>query len=308
MQRVWCADEGLRHARCHIPWEPTTLRRSAEFFLLNASAGSVPPPGHVAVAVAGHPDNLCLTGLYRNTIYILLPGSGSGAALRPDRRPAQYAVGPLTCRPATSDRPEPPGAGRRVPVAAGLRRRSPWPWSWAVQASPGSSRRDCRTQEVKYRNAIYCVGGYSWCEQAGPAPEDFRHLLAFRASLRQFQYWSETQARAAGLTQVQHQLLVAIKGHPGGGPPTVSDLAAYLLLRHHSTVELVDRAEAGGLVRRAPDQDDARVVRVKLTGKGDRLVIELTQSHLAELRKLAATLTELAPDGQVGKRAPRPGC
>lgn len=219
MQRVWCADEGLRHARCHIPWEPTTLRRSAEFFLLNASAGSVPPPGHVAVAVAGHPDNLCLTGLYRNTIYILLPGSGSGAALRPDRRPAQYAVGPLTCRPATSDRPEPPGAGRRVPVAAGLRRRSPWPWSWAVQASPGSSRRDCRTQEVKYRNAIYCVGGYSWCEQAGPAPEDFRHLLAFRVRPRQF-----------------------------------------------------------------------------------------PQAHLAELRELAATLTELAPDGQVGKRAPRPGC
>ena len=45
-------------------------------------------------------------------------------------------------------------------------------------------------------------------------PEDFEHLLAFRVSLRRFQHWSEDQARAAGLTHAQHQLLVAVKGHP----------------------------------------------------------------------------------------------
>lgn len=130
-----------------------------------------------------------------------------------------------------------------------------------------------------------------------PSPEDFQHVLAFRVSLRRFQHWSEQQARAAGLTHVQHQLLVAIKGHPGDLPPTVGDLAAYLLLRHHSAVELVDRAERAGLVRRSPDPEDARIVRVKLTRKGDQLVIELTKAHLAELRKLAAVLNELAPGG-----------
>ncbi|HEY9242559.1 MAG TPA: MarR family winged helix-turn-helix transcriptional regulator [Streptosporangiaceae bacterium] len=135
-----------------------------------------------------------------------------------------------------------------------------------------------------------------WTEdQASPAPADFQHLLAFRVSLRQFQHWSETQARSVGLTQVQHQLMVAIKGHPGRLPPTIGDLAAYLLLRHHSTVELVDRAEVAGLVRRMADQDDARVVRVTLTAKGNRLVIQLTKAHLAELRKLAVTLNELTP-------------
>ena len=51
-----------------------------------------------------------------------------------------------------------------------------------------------------------------------PTLEDFRHLLAFRVSLRRFQHWSEQQARAAGLTHVQHQLLVAVKGHPGELP------------------------------------------------------------------------------------------
>jgi DNA-binding MarR family transcriptional regulator len=123
--------------------------------------------------------------------------------------------------------------------------------------------------------------------------EDFEHLLAFRASLRRFQRWSEDQAKAAGLTHVQHQLLVAIKGHPGSEPPTVGELADYLLLRHHSTVELVDRAEAAGLVRRVNDARDGRVARVRLTSKGDQILMQLTPSHLVELHSLAAILDEL---------------
>ncbi len=126
-----------------------------------------------------------------------------------------------------------------------------------------------------------------------PTRQDFEHLLDFRVSLRRFQHWSERQARAEGLTHAQHQLLVAIKGHPGTLPPAVVELADYLLLRHHSVVELVDRAEAAGLVHRRTDPDDARVVRVALTGKGDRLVTQLTEAHLAELYKLAAVLDEL---------------
>jgi DNA-binding MarR family transcriptional regulator len=124
-------------------------------------------------------------------------------------------------------------------------------------------------------------------------------VLAFRTSLRRFQRWSEDEARAAGLTHVQHQLLVAIKGHPGTAPPTVGDLASYLLLRPHSAVELVDRAEAAGLVRRVPDAADARVVRVELTNRGDLLVTRLTRNHLEELHKLAAVLGQLTerPNG-----------
>ena len=133
--------------------------------------------------------------------------------------------------------------------------------------------------------------------------EDFEHLLAFRVSLRRFQRWSETQAQEAGLTHVQHQLLVAIKGHPGSQPPTVGDLAGYLLLRHHSAVELVDRAEAAGFVRRVPDNTDGRLVRVALTAKGDRCLNELTPAHLAELHDLAALLDELVAGWD--RRSPR---
>jgi DNA-binding MarR family transcriptional regulator len=123
--------------------------------------------------------------------------------------------------------------------------------------------------------------------------QDFRRLLEFRVALREFQRWSEDQAEAAGLTHVQHQLLVAIKGHPGNQPPTVGDLAGYLLLRPHSTVELIDRAEAAGLVERVPDGNDGRVVRVRLTKDGDRTVHRLARAHLDRLHELATVLDDL---------------
>jgi DNA-binding MarR family transcriptional regulator len=122
---------------------------------------------------------------------------------------------------------------------------------------------------------------------------DYERLLAFRVSLRAFQRWSEDQARAAGLTHVQHQLLVAVMGHPGDQAPAVGDLAEYLQLRPHSAVELVDRAEAAGLVRRVPDASDGRIVRVELTAAGGQVVRQLTPGHLDRLHELAKVLDDL---------------
>jgi DNA-binding MarR family transcriptional regulator len=120
--------------------------------------------------------------------------------------------------------------------------------------------------------------------------------LRFRVTLLRFLRWSEEQAAAVGLTPAQHQLLVAIKGHPGPEPPAIREIAEYLMLRSHSAVGLVDRAEAAGIVRRQPDSDDGRVVRVRLTDKGDQLVTALTSAHLAELYNLADALSDLLPD------------
>ncbi len=123
--------------------------------------------------------------------------------------------------------------------------------------------------------------------------DDYENLLEFRTSLRRFQNWSQEQARAAGLTPAQHQLLLAIKGHRGDAGPTVSDLAALLLLRHHSTVELIDRAERAGLVNRRADRSDGRVIRVALTADGERRLDQLTPAHLDELEQLAPVLDQL---------------
>ena len=52
--------------------------------------------------------------------------------------------------------------------------------------------------------------------------EDYSRLLELRDGLRRFLHWSEQQAREAGITPAQHQLLLAVRGHPGGRP-TLSD-------------------------------------------------------------------------------------
>ncbi|HJR24593.1 MAG TPA: MarR family winged helix-turn-helix transcriptional regulator [Acidimicrobiales bacterium] len=116
----------------------------------------------------------------------------------------------------------------------------------------------------------------------------YAQLLDFRDGLRRFLRWSEQQAKAAGLTPAQHQLLLAIRGH--GDDPTIGDLAGHLLLRHHSTVELVDRAEAGGLVRRDLDPTDHRIVHVRLTRSGRGHLAELSAAHLEELERLAPSV------------------
>ncbi|MGP7997160.1 MAG: MarR family winged helix-turn-helix transcriptional regulator [Streptosporangiaceae bacterium] len=127
--------------------------------------------------------------------------------------------------------------------------------------------------------------------------EDYENLLAFRTGLRRFLRWSEARAREVGLTPAQHQLLLAIKGHPGTDPPAVGDLAEYLLLRPHSTVELIDRAEAAGLVERWGDEGDGRITRVRLTAGGAQRLDRLTAAHLDELQRLAPILDQLTRAG-----------
>jgi DNA-binding MarR family transcriptional regulator len=126
--------------------------------------------------------------------------------------------------------------------------------------------------------------------------EDYENLLAFRTSLRRFQHWSQAQARTAGLTPAQHQLLLAIKGHHSRYGPTIGDLAGYLLLRSHSVVELVDRVGAAGLVERWGDDDDGRLTRVRLTADGEQRLSQLAAAHLDELQRLAPILDQLVAE------------
>jgi DNA-binding MarR family transcriptional regulator len=122
----------------------------------------------------------------------------------------------------------------------------------------------------------------------------YRELLAFRTALRRFLRWSDERAAAAGLTGQQHQLLLAILGHVGPPAPTIGDVAEHLLLRHHSAVELVDRAEQAGLVQRVVDDADRRVVRLLLTTRGRRILDQLSAAHLEELARLAPIVQRLA--------------
>jgi DNA-binding MarR family transcriptional regulator len=144
-----------------------------------------------------------------------------------------------------------------------------------------------------------------------PTDEDYRRLLELRTGLRRFLRSSEQQAETAGLTPAQHQLLLAIRGHPEPRGPTGGDVAAYLLLRHHSAVGLVDRAEAAGLLARSQDPDNLSVVRLRLTDLGSRQLEALSELHLEELAHLAPTMealwNALEQDSDGGpRRTPRP--
>jgi len=136
--------------------------------------------------------------------------------------------------------------------------------------------------------------------QAKLTDEDFARLLELRDGLRRFLHWSEGQARAVGVTGTQHQLLLAVRGH--GSAPSIGEVAEHLLLRHHSVVELVDRAALAGLVERDDDEVDQRVVRVRVTVEGEAKLTALAGAHIEELARLRASFTSLFEQPQEERR------
>lgn len=127
----------------------------------------------------------------------------------------------------------------------------------------------------------------------GLSQHDYRTLARFRHALRVFQRFSEDAARAAGVTPAQHQLLLAIKGWEGSGSPAVADLAESLQLRHHSVVELIQRATGAGLVSAGADERDARRQLIALTGRGEEILASLSLVHRDELRRFRSEMADL---------------
>ena len=121
--------------------------------------------------------------------------------------------------------------------------------------------------------------------------QDFEALARFRFGIRRYLRFSEETVRQHGVTPQQYQLLLAIKGFPGRDWAVVRELADRLQLRHHSVVELVNRAQAQDLVHRTTDPDDARAVRVVLTDQGEQLLDRLSALHRDELRRMDTVLT-----------------
>jgi len=113
---------------------------------------------------------------------------------------------------------------------------------------------------------------------------DYRSLAEVRYQIRRFLHFSEQASRRAGLEPHQHQLMLALKGLPAGVRPRIGELAERLQIRHHSTVELVDRLAARNYVRRQRVGEDRREVLLSLTPKGVRVLRELSLHHRAELR------------------------
>lgn len=91
--------------------------------------------------------------------------------------------------------------------------------------------------------------------------------------------------------------MLAIRGHADRQGPTIGQAANYLLTRHNTAVELVNRTQRAGLIDRTPDEQDHRVVRLALTAEGHRRLTALSAVHIEELARLSpmieALITEL---------------
>lgn len=133
----------------------------------------------------------------------------------------------------------------------------------------------------------------------------FQALGDFRYEIRRFLNFSERAAREAGIEPHQHQALLAIQSLPVHERATIGMLAERLQVQHHSAVELSDRLQRKGLIRRSRNERDHRQVLLELTRRGENLLHGLSRAHRAELRtaapKLIRALRAIVRSGESAK-------
>ena len=140
------------------------------------------------------------------------------------------------------------------------------------------------------------------------APAKLKELAEFRYRLRQFLSFSEMASETLGISAQQYQVLQVIATVPEGRPASISYLAERMMVRHNSAVELVDRTEKAGLVRRVADETDHRRSLVEVTAHGGEVLTQLVGQHLIELEiagpEMARALRRLIePGGGSGRAA-----
>jgi DNA-binding MarR family transcriptional regulator len=119
---------------------------------------------------------------------------------------------------------------------------------------------------------------------------EYRALAELRYRIRHFLREGDAQARIAGLEPQQYLLLLTIRGLPEGVEASIRSLAERLVLKHHSVVELIDRLELHGYVRRNRSRDDRRSVLVSLLPRGEKLLEQVAKQRISELRSSGAAL------------------
>jgi DNA-binding MarR family transcriptional regulator len=122
---------------------------------------------------------------------------------------------------------------------------------------------------------------------------DYEALAQFRYRLRVFLEFADTNARKVGLTSQQYQALLTIKGLSGETPMFVGELAGFLLIKHHTAVELVGRMVRLGLLQKTVDASDNRRVLVTLTKKGNLLLRKVAAVNFRHLGASSLTLSRV---------------
>jgi len=135
--------------------------------------------------------------------------------------------------------------------------------------------------------------------------DEYRALAELRYRIRQFLREADAVARAAGLEPQQYLMLLAIRGLPRGDEATIRTLAHRVVLKHHSTVELIDRLERRGYVCRRRGRDDRRLVMVSLLPRGQRVLETVAKHRISELRSNGRQLVHAIKQLLEHRRQPR---
>ncbi|MGA8939677.1 MAG: MarR family transcriptional regulator, partial [Acidobacteriaceae bacterium] len=133
-----------------------------------------------------------------------------------------------------------------------------------------------------------------------------KSLAEFRFQMRKFLSFSEIASERCGIPAQQYQLIQVIAAIPEGQQASITYLAERMILKHNSSVELVDRAERAGLVRRESDPKDMRRSLVQLTPQGQEILERLVAEHLRELAPLCEHLIHALHDLQGAVEQPTP--
>jgi DNA-binding MarR family transcriptional regulator len=119
---------------------------------------------------------------------------------------------------------------------------------------------------------------------------EYRALAELRHRIRLFLREGDSTAHAQGLEPQQYQMLLAIRGLEDGELATIGSLANRLAIKHHSAVELIDRLERRGYVKRLRDKGDRRQVHVSLLPRGEKALAGVVKERISELRASGAAL------------------
>jgi DNA-binding MarR family transcriptional regulator len=138
------------------------------------------------------------------------------------------------------------------------------------------------------------------------ATRDYARLAAFRYALRRFLRFSEKAAAEVGISGQHYQAMLILRACPEDRRITINDLAQQLLIKHNSTVELVDRLVQGDLVLREPSSADRRKVELRLTARGQQVLAKLAATHRRELQRIGPALERFFAGLSRPARARRP--
>jgi len=121
---------------------------------------------------------------------------------------------------------------------------------------------------------------------------EYERISRFRYRLRRFLRISEKLCKDHGLTPLQYQLLLHVKGFRNRDWASISELAERLQAQHNGVVALIDRCELLGLVERSPGRNDRRVVEVHLRPKGEAMLARVAAQHRDELQMLLSAFDQ----------------